>query len=82
MSIRDYLLTKFAINGFSVYYAEEKRFIIRPRGMEDTAEMLIEWGEGDRPVVIASDGRYAGKRRREFFQRQLDAWYAEAQLAT
>lgn len=79
--IKDYLLIKFAINGFSVFSIEEKRFILRPRGMEETAEILLEWGEDDRPMVIATAGRYFGKKKQHFFQMQIDQWYAEAQLA-
>lgn len=78
MSVRDSLMNMFAYGGFSIYHWEEERFIIRPTGREDIAEALLEW-QGDRPVVIATEGTFRGKKKIEMLQSQIDAWVAQAQ---
>jgi|GEM_PF-3342144 len=74
---RECMLTKFAVNGFAVFDGEEAdELVLRPRGMEETAEIVLR----ETPVgyeVVKSSGAYAGVKKRAFFQNNLDVWASE-----
>jgi len=75
-------LKKISINGFSI---EEKDnlLILRPRGAEATAEILIEEVEPNVWKVAGASGRYAGfyrGKKRSYFESYINQWVAESIL--
>lgn len=74
---RECMLTKFAVNGFAVFDGEEAgELVLKPRGMEEKAEIVIR----ETPVgyeIVRSSGAYAGAKKRAFFQGNLDLWASE-----
>jgi len=73
---RECMLTKFAVNGFAVFDGEESELVLRPRGMEERAEIVLR----ETPVgyeIVRSSGAYAGTKKRTFFQNNLDMWASE-----
>ena len=75
-------LKKIAINGFSI---EERgdMLILRPRGMEAEAGVIIKEVEPDVWKVVGASGRYAGfsrGKKRLYFENYINRWAAEAIL--
>lgn len=75
-------LKKIAINGFSI---EEKddMLILRPRGMEAEAEVIIKEVEPNLWKVVGASGNYAGfyrGKKRSYFETYINQWTAEAIL--
>ena len=73
-------LKKIAINGFSIE-EREQQLVLRPRGMEAVAELVIEETEGGWKVTGAS-GRYAGfkrGRKKEYLENYLNIWATQAE---
>ncbi|MBA7665002.1 hypothetical protein ES703_73068 [subsurface metagenome] len=75
-------LKKISINGFSI---EEKdnTLIMRPRGAEATAVVIIEEVEPDVWRVKAAAGHYAGfarGKKRSYFETYINQWVAESLL--
>ena len=77
-------LKKISINGFSI---EEKDnlLILRPRGAEATAVIIIEEVEPNVWKVAGASGNYArfyrGKKR-SYFESYITRWAVEAVLQT
>ena len=77
-------LKKISINGFSI---EEKDnlLILRPRGAEATAEIIIEEVEPNVWKVVGAGGNYAGfyrGKKRSYFETYITGWVTEAILQT
>jgi len=77
-------LKKLAINGFSITEGDNT-LTLRPRGMEETAEITIQEVEPDVWKVVGASGHYArfaqGKKRL-YFEAYIKRWTTEAVLET
>lgn len=77
-------LKKIAINGFSITEGDNT-LTLRPRGMEETAEITIQEVEDGVWAVVGASGEYAefyrGKKR-SYFEDYINRWAAEALLQT
>ena len=77
-------LKKIAINGFSITEGDNI-LTLRPRGMEETAEVTIQEVEPDVWKVVGASGQYAGfyrGKKRSYFETYINQWAAEAVLQT
>lgn len=77
-------LKKIAINGFSITEGD-KTLTLRPRGMEATAEVIIQEVEPDVWKVVGASGQYAGfyrGKKRLYFETYINQWAAAAVLLT
>ncbi len=75
-------LKKISINGFSIEDKGEM-LILRPRGMEATAEIIIQEVEPNVWKVAGASGQYAGfyrGKKRSYFETYINQWAAEAFL--
>jgi len=75
-------LKKISINGFSIEEKEEV-LILRPRGMEPTAGLIIREKEPNVWEVTGASGRYAAfarRPKREYFESYINRWALEASL--
>ena len=78
------LLKKIAINGFSITEGDNT-LTLRPRGMEEIAEITIQEVEPGVWEVVGASGRYAGfyrGKKRSYFEDYINRWAAEAVLET
>lgn len=77
-------LKKIAINGFSITEGDNT-LTLRPRGMEETAEITIQEVEEGVWEVRGASGKYTefyrGKKR-SYFEGYINRWAAEAVLET
>lgn len=77
-------LKKIAINGFSIIEGDNT-LTLRPRGMEETAEITIQEVEPAVWAVVGASGQYAGfyrGKKRSYFEDYINRWAAEAVLET
>lgn len=79
---RGEFLKKISINGFAI---EEigNQLILRPRGAEATAQIIIEEVKPDTWVVMSAAGRYAAYgygKKRLIFENYIKEWAMEAVL--
>lgn len=75
-------LKKIAINGFSITEGDNT-LTLRPRGMEETAEVIIQEVEPDVWKVAGASGQYAGfyrGQKRLYFEAYITKWVTEAIL--
>lgn len=75
-------LRKIVTNGFSVE-ERENQLTLRPRGMEETAEITIEEVEPNLWKVIHARGQYvefARGAKRSYFEGYINRWATEAVL--
>lgn len=75
-------LKKIAINGFAIIEGDNT-LTLRPRGMEDTAEVTIQEVEDGVWKVVGASGQYAGfyrGKKRSYFETYINQWAAEATL--
>ena len=77
-------LKKIAVNGFSIIEGDNT-LTLRPRGMEETAEIIIQEVEPDVWKVVGASGQYAGfyhGQKRLYFEAYINQWAATAVLET
>ena len=77
-------LKKLAINGFSIEERDDM-LILRPRGMEVEAMVIIKEVGPNAWSVVNAAGRYAGfnyGKKRLYFETYINRWAAEAVLET
>jgi len=75
-------LKKIAVNGFSIIEGDNT-LTLRPRGMEETAEVTIQDVEPDEWKVVGASGQYAGfyrGQKRLYFEAYIKKWATEAIL--
>jgi len=75
-------LKKISINGFAIEERDDY-LILRPRGMEATAEITIQEVEPNVWRVVGASGQYAGfyrGKKRSYFEAYINRWAAEAVL--
>ena len=75
-------LKKISINGFSIT-ERDNTLTLRPRGMEATAEIIIQEVEANLWKVAGASGQYAGfyrGRKRSYFETYINQWATEAAL--
>ena len=75
-------LKKIAVNGFSIIEGDNT-LTLRPRGMEETAEVTIQEVEPDEWKVVGASGQYAGfyrGQKRLYFEAYIKKWATEAIL--
>ncbi|MBA7498868.1 hypothetical protein ES704_01606 [subsurface metagenome] len=75
-------LKKISINGFSIE-ERDSLLILRPRGAEATAEIIIKEVEPDVWQVVGASGNYAGfarGKKRSYFETYINQWVVEAVL--
>lgn len=75
-------LKKISINGFSIEEGDNT-LILRPRGAEATAVIIIEEVEPDVWRVTGAAGHYAGfarGKKRSYFEDYINRWAVEAVL--
>jgi len=75
-------LKKIAVNGFSIIEGDNT-LTLRPRGMEETAEVTIQEVEPNEWKVVGASGQYAGFARgqkRLYFEAYIKKWATEAIL--
>lgn len=75
-------LKKIAINGFAITEGDNT-LTLRPRGMEETAEVIIQEVEPDLWKVVGASGQYAGfyrGKKRSYFETYINRWATEAVL--
>ena len=75
-------LKKLSINGFAI---EEigNQLILRPRGAEATAQIIIEEVKPDTWIVMSATGLYAGfgrGKKRLYFESYIKNWVTESIL--
>ncbi len=81
---RGEFLKKISINGFSIS-EEGNTLILRPRGAEATAEVIIQEAEPNVWKVKGAAGAYAGfarGKKRGIFESYINRWALEAVLQT
>ena len=81
---RGEFLKKISINGFAIYEGVDS-LTLRPRGMEETAEIIIQEAEDGVWKVVGAAGQYAGfyrGKKRSYFETYINQWAAEAVLQT
>ncbi len=77
-------LKKISINGFSIE-ERENQLILRPRGAETTAVIIIEEVEPNVWKVAGASGNYAAfarGKKRLIFENYIKEWAASAILQT
>lgn len=77
-------LKKISINGFSITESGDN-LILRPRGAEAIAEIIIEEVEPNVWKVAGASGKYAGfyrGKKRSYFESYITRWATEAILQT
>ena len=77
-------LKKLAVNGFSITEGDDT-LTLRPRGIQETAEITIQEVEPDGWKVVGASGRYAGfaqGKKRLYFEAYIKKWATEAVLET
>ena len=75
-------LKKISINGFSITEGDNT-LTLRPRGIEATAEVIIQEVEPDLWKVVGASGEYAGfyrGKKRSYFETYINQWAMEAVL--
>ena len=75
-------LKKISINGFSIEESGDM-LILRPRGTEAEAEIIIQEVEPNVWKVVGASGRYAGfyrGKKRSYFETYINQWATEAVL--
>ncbi|MBA7536202.1 hypothetical protein ES705_28465 [subsurface metagenome] len=75
-------LKKISINGFSIE-VRDNTLILRPRGAEATAVVIIKEVEPNEWKVTGAAGNYAGFNRgkkRSYFEVYINQWATEAVL--
>ena len=75
-------LKKISINGFSIT-EQDDTLILRPRGAEATAEVIIQEVEPNEWKVMGALGNYAGfyrGKKRSYFESYINQWATEAVL--
>ncbi len=75
-------LKKISINGFAIE-ERDAYLVLRPRGMEATAEVTIQEVEPNVWRVVGASGEYAGfyrGKKRSYFEAYINRWAAEAIL--
>ena len=75
-------LRKIVTQGFSIV-ERENQLTLRPRGLEETAEITIEEVEPDVWKVVHARGQYVGfarGKKREFFEAYIKRWATQAAL--
>ena len=75
-------LKKISINGFSIK-EKDNTLLLRPRGAEATAVIIIEEVEPDVWRVKDAAGHYAGfarGKKRSYFETYINGWATEAVL--
>lgn len=75
-------LKKISINGFSIEDSGDQ-LVLRPRGMEGTAEVTIREVSPDDWKVTSASGHYAGFARgqkRKYFEQYINQWTLESLL--
>jgi len=75
-------LKKISINGFSID-EKDKLLVLRPRGAEATAQIIIEEVEPNVWKAVSALGQYAGFARgvkRLYFESYINRWATEAVL--
>jgi hypothetical protein len=66
-----------------VKFAQDNTLTLRPRGMEETAEVTIKEVEPDVWKVVGASGQYAGfaqGKKRLYFEAYIKKWVSEAVL--
>jgi hypothetical protein len=77
-------LKKISINGFSLQETGN-RLILRPRGAEATAQIVIEEVKPNTWIVMSAAGDYAGYgrgKKRLVFEHYIEEWVTESLLQT
>lgn len=77
-------LKKIIINGFSIEEMDDE-LVLRPRGMEETALVIIKEVEPNKWAVQSGLGQYAGfarGKKRSYFESYINEWAAGAVLQT
>ena len=75
-------LKKISINGFSITELDNT-LTLRPRGMEETAVIIIQETESNVWKVVGASGKYAGfyrGKKRSYFETYINQWATEALL--
>ena len=73
-------LKKLSINGFSID-ERDNLLILRPRGAEEMAQIIIEEVKPDTWIVMSASGRYAAfgvGKRRLYFENYIKQWVTES----
>ena len=73
-------LKKISINGFSIE-EKDKLLVLRPRGAEATAQVIIEEVEPNVWKAVSALGQYAGfarGKKRSYFESYINRWVIEA----
>jgi len=77
-------LKKISINGFSID-EKDNLLVLRPRGAEATAQIIIEEVEPNVWKAVSALGQYAGFTRgikRSYFESYINRWAMESVLQT
>ncbi len=77
-------LKKISINGFAID-EKDNLLILRPRGAETTAEIIIDEVETNVWKVVGASGQYAGfyrGKKRSYFESYINQWAMESVLQT
>jgi len=81
--IKSCVLTKFAINGFSVKELGADLYEIRPRGMElqlpNTYMWIREVKEG--LIILNMNGTFRGSKKKTYMQQNIDTWVAQCKAS-
>ena len=75
-------LKKISINGFSIE-EKGKLLVLRPRGAEATAQVIIEEVEPNVWKAVSALGQYAGfarGKKRSYFESYINRWAIESVL--
>ena len=73
-------LKKLSTNGFSID-EKDKLLVLRPRGAEATAQLIIEEVEPNVWKAVSALGQYAGfarGKKRSYFETYINQWVLEA----
>ena len=73
-------LKKLSTNGFSID-EKDKLLVLRPRGAEATAQIIIEEVEPNVWKAVSALGQYAGfarGKKRSYFETYINQWVLEA----
>ena len=77
-------LKKISVNGFSID-EKDKLLVLRPRGAEATAQIIIEEVEPNVWKAVSALGQYAGfarGKKRSYFESYINRWAMESVLQT
>ena len=75
-------LKKISIKGFSIEEGDNT-LILRPRGAEATAVVIIQEVKPNEWKVVSAAGKYAGfgrGKKRSYFESYINLWAAESVL--